>query len=70
MVRGWVHGKLLRTRAKENTKEDQLTSIAVFDKYSGWIAEWLEVSMLKTQDIDFIGNTKRKSFKPEKLDEL
>ena len=47
-----------------------MTSIAVFDKYSGWIAEWLEVSILKTQDINFIGNTKRKSFKPEKLDEL
>ena len=70
MVRGWVHGKLLRAHAKENTKEDQLTNIAVFDKYSGWMAEWLEVSILKTQDINFIGNTKRKSFKPEKLDEL
>ena len=70
MVRGWVHGKFLRTRAKENTKEDQLTSIAVFDKYSGWIAEWSEVSILKTQVINFIGSTKRKSFRPEKRDKL
>ena len=34
------------------------------------MAEWLEVNILKTQDIIIIGNTKRKSFKPEKRDEL
>ena len=47
-----------------------MTNIAVFDKYSGWMAEWLEVSIQKTRDINFIGNTKRKLFRPEKLDKL
>ena len=44
--------------------------IAVFDKCSGWMAEWLEVGILKNQDIIFIGNTMRKSSRPEKRDEL
>ena len=39
--------------------------IAVFDKYLGWMAEWLEVSILKTRDINFIGSTKTKSFRQE-----
>ena len=47
-----------------------MTNIAVFDKYLGWMAKWLEVSILKTRDINYIGNTKRKLFKPEKQDEL